>query len=193
MNQDIITRRLNAAFSSAGMTQAELSRLSGIDRGSISLYLSGRYCPKSDKLLRLAEALKVSPQWLSGVEDDPVPDTDLHLPIYQGINEAGALTDTGETFAIPHSWLEGEAEQYFLLRISGLAMYPRLLEGDLLLVQRDAPLADNAIAVLVQGGALLVRQMQGNQLLPANPEFPPRLLDANCTVLGRGIRLIRGL
>jgi SOS-response transcriptional repressor LexA len=193
MEQDIITQRLNAAFSSAGMTQAELSRLSGIDRGSISLYLNGRYHPKSDKILSLAQALKVSPQWLSGVEDDPVPDTDLHLPIYQGINEAGALTDTGETFAIPHSWLEDEAEQYFLLRISGLAMYPRLLEGDLLLVQRNAPLADNAIAVLVQGGALLVRMVQGSQLLPANPEFPPRLLDASCTVLGRGMRLIRAL
>ena len=56
--------RLEQAFEASGLTQAELARRSGIDRGSISLYLSGRYRPKADKLIRLASALTVSPEWL---------------------------------------------------------------------------------------------------------------------------------
>lgn len=192
MAQDVTSRRLEAAFAAAGISQAELARLSGIDRGSISLYLSGRYHPKADKLLRLAEALKVSPQWLSGIDDAPEQSTDVRLPVYCGLGADGALLDTGETFAIPQSWLD-EGADWFLIRVTGLAMYPRLLEGDLLLVRREAAADENTIAVLVQDGALLIRRVQGGQLLPANPEFPPRPLHPDNTVLGRAVRLIRSL
>ena len=58
MANDEIQHRLEEAFAASGLTQAALSRASGIDRSSISLYLSGRYKPKADKLLRLAAALK---------------------------------------------------------------------------------------------------------------------------------------
>ena len=124
MAQDVTSRRLEAAFTAAGISQAELARLSGIDRGSISLYLSGRYHPKADKLLRLAEALKVSPQWLSGIDDAPEQSTDVRLPVYCGLGADGALLDTGETFAVPQSWLD-EGADWFLIRVTGLAMYPR--------------------------------------------------------------------
>lgn len=193
MEQDITTQRLEAAFSSAGISQAELSRRSGIDRGSISLYLSGRYCPKADKLLRLAEALNVSPQWLSGAADDPHPDPDALLPVFCGVDAGGTLVDTGDTFAVPHRWLTEEEGRFFLLRVTGLAMYPRLLEGDLLLVDSAAPWKDNAIAVLVQDSALLIRQVQGNQLFPANPEFPPRPVSGDQRRLGCAVQLIRRL
>lgn len=193
MEQDITTRRLNAAFSSAGISQAELSRRSGIDRGSISLYLSGRYCPKADKLLRLAEALNVSPQWISGASDTPHPDPDILLPVFCGVDAGGALLDTGDIFALPHRWLASGKDRFFLLRATGLAMYPRLLEGDLLLVDSAAAWKDNAIAVLVQDGALLIRRVQGNQLLPANPEFPPRPISADQRRLGCAVQLLRKL
>lgn len=192
MAQDVICQRLEAALAAAGISQAELARLSGIDRGSISLYLSGRYRPKADKLLRLAEALSVSPQWLSGVDDTPEQNTDVRLPVYCGLTAEGALQDTGETDAVPREWLT-EGAEFFLLRVTGLAMYPRLLEGDLLLVRRDAAAAEHTIAVLVQNGALLIRRVQGGQLLPANPEFPPHPLHPDAAVLGRAIRLIRTL
>ena len=68
MANDEIQHRLEEAFAASGLTQAALSRASGIDRSSISLYLSGRYKPKADKLLRLAAALSVTPEWLSGME-----------------------------------------------------------------------------------------------------------------------------
>ena len=60
MANDEIQRRLEEAFAASGLTQAALSRASGIDRSSISLYLSGRYKPKADKLLRLAAAVDTS-------------------------------------------------------------------------------------------------------------------------------------
>ena len=58
--------RLNEAMKLRNIKQAEVSRLSGIDKSSISLYLKGKYAPKGDKLYRLATVLGVSPVWLSG-------------------------------------------------------------------------------------------------------------------------------
>ncbi len=191
-------QRLEQAFAASGLTQAELARAAGIDRGSISLYLSGRYRPKADKLIRLAAALSVTPEWLSGVDDTPPAETALSLPVMEGLDGAGELRPSGDSLSLPRSALGGEEPAgFFLLRVQGLAMYPRLLEGDVLLVRRTGRTPDGATAVLEQDGALLVRQVRhtsrGTELLPANPEFPPRMLGPEARVLGRAVTLIRAL
>ena len=54
-----------------GMSAAELSRRSGVDKAAISRYLSGAVKPKSEPLVALASVLKVSPIWLLGVDMEP--------------------------------------------------------------------------------------------------------------------------
>lgn len=194
MEPTLLTQRLGEAFAASGMTQADLARATGIDRGSISLYLNGKYNPKSDKLHRLAAALGVTPEWLSGMEAETAAAPSLFLPVCAGLDGAGMPAPTGRTLSVPKEALEeGGPEDYFLLAVSGLAMYPRLLEGDLLLVRRGDTAKDGAILVLEQEGALLVRTLSGRMLLPANPEFPPRPMNSGCRVLGRAVKLIRNL
>lgn len=60
------SERIKEAMQRKKITQAELSRLTGIDKSSISLYLSGKYSPKGDKLYKLSIALGVSTAWLAG-------------------------------------------------------------------------------------------------------------------------------
>ena len=193
MANDEIQRRLEEAFAASGLTQAALSRASGIDRSSISLYLSGRYKPKADKLLRLAAALSVTPEWLSGMEAN-APEPSALLPVAQELDEQGGLRFTEERVPVPRSFLHGgDCGSFFILRVTGLAMYPRLLSGDCLLVEKTAEPKDGAIAVLVQDGALLVRTVSGKTLLPANPEYPPRALDHTARILGRAVMLVRAL
>ena len=194
MQSNPTQRRLEQAFAASGLTQAELARASGIDRGSISLYLSGRYRPKADKLIRLAAALSVTPEWLSGVDGAASAEAAPALPVVEGLDETGALRPTGETCPVPRSALgQTGPEGFFLLRVEGLAMYPRLLAGDLLLVKRSGAAPEGATLVLEQEGRLLVRTHSGGMLLPANPEYPPRPLDAHTRVLGRAVTLIRTL
>lgn len=66
---DTVANRLKEAMRDKGdISQAELARRTNIDRSSISLYLSGKYSPKGDKLYSLAEALGVSSAWLAGFD-----------------------------------------------------------------------------------------------------------------------------
>ena len=72
--------RLHMALSNANMKQVELSNITGLDKGSISCYLSGKYEPKSDAINKMAIALDVNEMWLWGYDvpmerDKKTPDT----------------------------------------------------------------------------------------------------------------------
>lgn len=60
--------RLREAMTARGKKQVDLVRETGIDKGSISNYLSGRYEPKQEAIYKLAKALDVSEMWLWGYD-----------------------------------------------------------------------------------------------------------------------------
>lgn len=66
--QESIAQRLRKAMDAKGKKQADLVRETGLDRGSISSYLSGKYEPKQKAIYKLSQALDVSEAWLLGYE-----------------------------------------------------------------------------------------------------------------------------
>lgn len=60
--------RLKEAMRTSNIKQADLARLTGISKGGISNYVTGRYEPKSDIISKLAAALNVSEMWLWGYD-----------------------------------------------------------------------------------------------------------------------------
>lgn len=73
--QSSISTRLKEAMERAGVRQADLVRATGLDRGAISSYLSGKYEPKQKAIYKIAKALNVSEAWLLGY-DVPIYRTD---------------------------------------------------------------------------------------------------------------------
>ncbi len=71
------SERLQEAMHSARMKQADLARATGLSKGGISNYVTGRYEPKSDIISKLAKALGVSEMWLWGYD---VPKERVALP-----------------------------------------------------------------------------------------------------------------
>lgn len=51
------------------VTQAELSKRTGITQSSLSDYIKGKYSPKQDKIDLIARALGVSPAYLMDWDD----------------------------------------------------------------------------------------------------------------------------
>ena len=64
----IMSERLRIALSNANMKQTELCEITGIDKGAISSYASGRYGAKQDRIYIMAEVLDVNPAWLMGYD-----------------------------------------------------------------------------------------------------------------------------
>lgn len=65
---DTAANRIRIAMEKEGKRQTDLARETGIDKGSISHYLKGRYEPKQETIYRLAQALNVSEMWLWGYD-----------------------------------------------------------------------------------------------------------------------------
>ena len=60
--------RIKEAMAAAGKTQADLVRETGLNRGTISRYLSGAVEPRQDATHKIAVALDVSEMWLWGYD-----------------------------------------------------------------------------------------------------------------------------
>lgn len=61
-------KRIAEAMMIRGMKQSDLTKMTGISKGAISSYLSGRYEPKQDGIYALAKALDVNEAWLMGYD-----------------------------------------------------------------------------------------------------------------------------
>lgn len=68
--------RLREAMRDAGMTQSDLARATGLNRATISRYLSGEVEPRQEAAHKLAVALGVAEFWLWG-HDVPKDRTDV--------------------------------------------------------------------------------------------------------------------
>lgn len=84
-----IRERIKEALDLRGMMPIDLSRASGINKGSISKYLRGDVIPKQSAIGAMSEALHVSPSWLMGYD---VP-MDSIIPEIETI-DTSKLTET---------------------------------------------------------------------------------------------------
>lgn len=84
-----IRERIKEALDLRGMMPIDLSRASGINKGSISKYLRGDVIPKQSAIGAMSEALHVSPSWLMGYD---VPMEDI-IPEIEKI-DTSKLTET---------------------------------------------------------------------------------------------------
>jgi transcriptional regulator with XRE-family HTH domain len=62
--------RLAEALKMRHMNAAELSKLTGLSKSTISYYLKNKFTPQRDKILLMAQYLRVSPDWLEGTNVD---------------------------------------------------------------------------------------------------------------------------
>lgn len=60
--------RIATALTIRGMRQADLCKLANVPKSSLSLYLSGAYEPKQDRIYDMAKVLNVSEAWLMGYD-----------------------------------------------------------------------------------------------------------------------------
>ena len=62
------SERLKEIMHIRQLKQADLARATGLAKGGISNYITGRYEPKSDVISKLAKALNCSEMWLWGYD-----------------------------------------------------------------------------------------------------------------------------
>ena len=80
-NLYIIKDRLNEAMRLRGMNLTELAERSGLNKSSVSRYLTGKVIPRSDAIGKMATALTVSPAWVLGYDVTMDGEEPVHIDI----------------------------------------------------------------------------------------------------------------
>ena len=101
------SERLKEAMRIRQLKQADLARITGLAKGGISNYVTGRYEPKSDVISKLAKALNCSEMWLWGYDvpmerqkNSPTEEPELSegekmwLELYNRVSEETRVTLT---------------------------------------------------------------------------------------------------
>lgn len=155
--------RLKQGLELAGLRAADLSRLTGISRSSISHYLKGDWEGKQDAVYSISRVLGISEAWLMGFDvprernDALDPSQRIQFPepritedvvtfpvigeVAAGFEHIAAEDWSGDTVDIPTAYLHGRPKSdYMVLTVTGSSMYPLYLEGDKVLVLKQPTL-----------------------------------------------------
>lgn len=103
--------RLKEAMIKAGKKQADLVRDTGLNRGTISRYLSGEVEPRQDAAYKLALALDISETWLWGY-DVPMERSPMQKKNDDLVKIIAQMRKDPKFFGIVSMLAELPAEQY---------------------------------------------------------------------------------
>lgn len=200
--------RFKKVLDESGITQTELSRLTGIRASSISDYYNGKYTPKQDKVTLIANALNISPSWLycaiseDTIENRPLPENLKPITKVNRIPIVGSIaagtpilaTENIESYLL----LGQEYKADFALKIMGDSMIDvGINDGDLALIIKDRPISNGEIyAVLVDGEATLKKVYKNDDYLtlqPCNSKYEPIVVkeEDNPYIVGKLSGIVR--
>ena len=209
--------RLKLLRMKKNLKQSELAHTLGVAQSTLSGWENGKFEIDDNNKMKIADYFGVSVDYLLGRDNNPHPrDIDLfqteEIAIFEVVGSVTAGYDglaieepDGETIPIPISFLHGrKKEEFFTLRIKGDSMYPRLLEGDIVLVQRTTTVDSGDIAVILYNGSeATVKKVIYNygenwlEMVPFNPENNKKRIEGQdleqCRVLGKVVKLIRDI
>ena len=163
------------------ISQEELAKMTGYtDRSSIAKIEKGKVDLSETKIQLFATALNTTPAYLMGWKDETKESNQgIKVPVL-GAVPAGipitAIEDIIDYEEIPQSW--SNQGDFFGLRIKGNSMYPKLENGDVVIVKKQST-ADNGdvVIAMVNGDDATCKRYKrtdtGIMLTSDNSEYSP--------------------
>jgi len=185
---DTTANRINEGMRIRGIKQSELSQKTGISKGALSSYASGKYAPKQTNIYLVSKALDVNEAWLMG-HDVPIgrnvdlPDNAQQVEFKKRIPVLGRVAAGMPIAAIQnieyYENVEDERIDY-ALHVKGDSMIgARICDGDTVYVTKDTDYENGDIVIaLINGDDATVKRFYKYPdeiiLRPENPTMKER-------------------
>lgn len=184
--------RFSKLLEESGYTYEELGKKIGVSKTTISYYKKGTNIPNGRNINLLAKVFNVSPAYLAGFDVpkyekiDGEVDIDLddivYIPHYgsvqAGFNHCPEHFD-GEKIPVFAEQIKGyQKRDVFALTVRGSSMYPRMEEGDLVLVNSNLLVENGQIGIFEYDDTTTIKEFYRDNknktitLKPYNPEHP---------------------
>jgi repressor LexA len=179
---DSIGERIKYYRKERGLTQNELAEKTNLSRSHIASIERNIYTPSISTLTEIANALNIESSILISENTTLERKTrnSIQIPVL-GTVQAGIPIEVVEDVLdyeeiAPEMAAHGE---YFALRVKGSSMEPRMRDGDVVIVRKQADVNhDDTAIVLVNGNEATIKRVlkseAGIMLAPNNPAFEPK-------------------
>lgn len=179
-----------------GLTQPELAEHIGVDKTNVSRYETGKQGMDFDRLILLAETLKVPLSDMFSMAEtgnlSSAPDIKGTVPLISWIqaghwNEVIDNLHLGEGERIATTYRK--RKHTYALRVRGDSMEPKFPEGAILIVEPEESPEPGAFVIVRQnGGEATFKQLMVDgttrYLKPLNPRYPIMELKADAVICG---------
>lgn len=202
--------RLKALAKDQGIKLGYLCDLVNEDPTYFNKVAAGRRTISSERLDIIAKALHTTIEYITGESDDPEPQNLVRyydkVPVLSEV--AGGIPIRAMDIFDPQdpdSWEEVEKNakrggEYFGLKIHGNSMYPRIMDGDIVIVRKQETVDDGQVAIVTVNGEngtckKIKFRPDGVMLISTNPEVEPlffthkEVLDLPVRIIGRVVKV----
>lgn len=173
-----IAERIIQGMELRNMRQVDIIEKTGINKGALSSYISGRYEPKQTNIFLLAKALDVSEAWLMGAEvpmertvsskeevSPPLPPlknispiTKQKFPLFDGIaaGQPRYIPDGVELYIEASTKIKAD----FVLKVHGDSMIgARIHDGDYVFIRIQPEVENGEIAAVRIGDSATLKRV----------------------------------
>lgn len=208
-----IGERIRQRRKEIGLSVDELAEILGKNRATVYRYESNEIEKLPTTVLEpLAKALKTTPAYLMGWEDEKkdepsaviLPTNKIHMiPVFNSVAAGfGAYASSDIIEYIP-LYIENDhdVEDTICITVRGQSMYPKIEDGDKIVVRRQESVDNGRVAVVMIGEEAVVKRVNFDgerlELTSFNPEYPPRIIEgeelANCRIVGLVQQVIKAV
>ena len=181
-----IGKKISGRRKELGLTLEEIGSLVGVSKSTVQKWESGYISNmRRDKIPLLAKALKMNPSEL--IEDDTAEPSNISdiftegiykIPVFETVSAGfGAYASSDIIDYIPVFVRNpSEVPNLMGIRVSGDSMYPKIEDGDIIVVHKQSSVDSGSIAVmLLDGEEGLVKKVEYGSdwidLVSINPEY----------------------
>lgn len=194
LTNDLIEFQKNftRCFERSGYSIAMVARKLGIGYTSVRKYLLGKGKPSKIEIWqRICDLFNTTADELLGLHTckSSSPSHPLlaakSLPLLGKVSAGlGAYTGnfTTDRYNVPATWLKGNEDDYYVLKVTGDSMYPRIPDGSYTLIRKQQDIESGEIGIVIvdsEDGVIkkVNKHKDSIELVSFNPNYPPRIFE----------------
>jgi repressor LexA len=183
----------------------------GLSSATCTYWKKSRKSPSADNLSQIADYFGVTTDYLLGVSPTPIKSNATVLdssniymrPVFESVSAGFGAYASNEIVEYMPVFIENpyDVEDTICVKVKGNSMYPKIEDGDRIVVRKQSSVDSGKIAVVRIGDEAVVKKVEyddlsrGLTLLSINPEYPPRTLSGeeleNVAIVGLVRQIIK--
>ncbi len=187
------------------LTQEEFGKIVGVSDKAVSTWELGLKTPRMGTIQKISECFNIPKSAI--LDDTPsepsnisyiIKDDIYSIPLFGSVSAGFGAYASDEILDYIPTVIRNpyEAKETLAIRVTGESMYPKIEDGDIIVVHKQDSVDSGSIAVLLlDGDEGLVKKVEYGHdwidLISINPEYPPRHFKGSEVTRLRVLGLVR--